>query len=41
MIPKKILELAFIKARHYLRTHNNKEYVLHKLAPPSRARNRC
>ena len=33
MIPKKILELAFIKARHYLRTHNNKEYVLHKLAP--------
>lgn len=33
MIPKKILELALLKARHYLRTHNNKEYVLHKLAP--------
>lgn len=33
MIPKKILELALLKARHYLRSHNNKEYVLHKLAP--------
>ncbi len=33
MVPKKILELALLKARHYLRTHNNKEYVLHKLAP--------
>lgn len=33
MIPKRLLELALLKARHYLRSHNNKEYVLHKLAP--------
>ena len=33
MIPKKLLELSLIKIRHYLRTHNNKDYVQHKLAP--------
>lgn len=33
MIPKRLLELALLKIRHYLRSHNNKEYVQHKLAP--------
>lgn len=33
MIPRKILEISMLKARHYLRSHNNKEYVMHKLAP--------
>jgi hypothetical protein len=33
MLPKRLLELALIKIRHYLRSHNNKEYIQHKLAP--------
>lgn len=33
MIPRKLLEISILKARHYLRAHNNKEYVMHKLAP--------
>ena len=33
MIPRKLLELSLVKIRHYLRTHNNKDYVQHKLAP--------
>ncbi len=33
MIPKKILEIAMLKARHHLRSHNNKEYLTHKLLP--------
>ncbi len=33
MVPRRILELSLLKARHYLRSHNNKDYVLHKLAP--------
>lgn len=33
MIQKRLLEIALLKVRHYLRSHNNKEYVQHKLAP--------
>ncbi|GAB1482179.1 hypothetical protein MASR2M78_09940 [Treponema sp.] len=33
MIPRKLLEISLIKIRHYLRSHNNKDYVQHKLAP--------
>ena len=33
MIPRKILEIAMLKARHHLRSHNNKEYLTHKLLP--------
>lgn len=33
MIPKKLLELSLLKIRHYLRSHNNKDYVQHKLTP--------
>ncbi len=33
MISKRLLELSLLKIRHYLRSHNNKEYVQHKLAP--------
>ena len=33
LLPKRFLELALLKIRHYLRSHNNKEYVQHKLAP--------
>ncbi|WP_156789667.1 hypothetical protein [Gracilinema caldarium] len=33
MIQKRLLEIALLKVRHYLRSHNNKEYLQHKLAP--------
>lgn len=33
MVPKRLLELALMKIRHYLRSHNNKEYIQHKLMP--------
>jgi hypothetical protein len=33
MIPRRLMEGALIKARRYLRSHGNKEYVLHKLSP--------
>lgn len=33
MIQKRLLEIALLKVRHYLRSHNNKEYMQHKLAP--------
>jgi hypothetical protein len=33
MIQKRLLEIALLKIRHYLRSHNNKEYLQHKLAP--------
>jgi len=33
MIQKRLLEIALLKVRHYLRSHNNKEYIQHKLAP--------
>ncbi len=33
MVPKRLLELSLLKIRQYLRSHNNKEYVQHKLAP--------
>mgnify|MGYP001248594195 CR=1 FL=1 len=30
---RRLLEIALLKLRHYLRNHNNKEYIQHKLAP--------
>ncbi|QQO09548.1 hypothetical protein [Breznakiella homolactica] len=33
MIPDTLLESAFLKIRNFLRSHNNKEYFQHKLAP--------
>jgi hypothetical protein len=33
MIPRRILEMALLKIRAYLRSHGNKDYVLHKLIP--------
>ena len=33
MIPRKFLELAILKIRHYLNTRSNKEYILNKLIP--------
>lgn len=33
MIQRRLLEISLLKIRHYLRSHNNKEYIQHKLAP--------
>lgn len=33
MIPQRLVEAAFLKARHYLRSRGNREFVLHKLTP--------
>jgi hypothetical protein len=33
MIPRRLMEAAFLKIRYYLRAHGNKEYAEHKLAP--------
>jgi hypothetical protein len=33
MIPRRLMEAALLKVRHYLRRHGNKEYSLHKLTP--------
>ena len=33
MIPRKLLESAMLKVRHYIRIRGNKEFVLHKLSP--------
>jgi hypothetical protein len=33
MIPRKLMELSFLKIRHYLRSKNNKDYTLNKLIP--------
>jgi hypothetical protein len=33
MIPRRLLETALLKIRHYLRSHGNKEFILHKLSP--------
>ena len=33
MIPRRLLEASFLKIRHYLHSHGNKEFVLHKLLP--------
>jgi hypothetical protein len=38
MIPRQLMESALLKIRHYLRTHGNREYVLHKLLPPLQGR---
>ncbi|GHV94422.1 hypothetical protein AGMMS50293_07420 [Spirochaetia bacterium] len=38
MIPRRLMEIAFLKARNYLRSHGNREYVLHKLAPQLQGR---
>lgn len=31
LLPKKLLELSVLKVRQYLRAHNNKDYIQHKL----------
>ncbi|MDR1319383.1 MAG: hypothetical protein LBJ90_07135 [Treponema sp.] len=33
MIPRRLMEAAFLKMRHYLRSHGNREYALRKLGP--------
>jgi hypothetical protein len=33
MIPRRLMETALLKVRHYLRTHNNRDFTLHKLSP--------
>ncbi|MDR2478547.1 MAG: hypothetical protein LBD48_04455 [Treponema sp.] len=33
MIPQKLMEIAFLKVRHYLRSRNNKDFVLNKMIP--------
>jgi hypothetical protein len=38
MIPRRLMESALLKVRHYLRTHGNREYALHKLLPPLQGR---
>jgi hypothetical protein len=38
MIPRRLMEISFLKIRHYLRSHNNREYVLHKLSPQLQGR---
>lgn len=38
MIPQRLMESALLKVRHYLRTHGNREYALHKLLPPLQGR---
>jgi hypothetical protein len=38
MLPKRIVEAALLKIRHYLRVHGNKEYIQHKLAPQIQGR---
>jgi hypothetical protein len=32
-LPKRLIEAAFLKIRHYLRSHGNREYIQRKLAP--------
>jgi hypothetical protein len=38
MIPKRLMESALLKIRHYLKTHGNREYALHKLSPQLQGR---
>ncbi|MDR1240178.1 MAG: hypothetical protein LBK27_08685 [Treponema sp.] len=38
MIPRRLMEAALIKVRHYLKTHSNREYALHKLSPSLQGR---
>ncbi|MDR2900633.1 MAG: hypothetical protein LBV20_03845 [Treponema sp.] len=33
LVPKRLPEACLLKIRNYLRTRNNKEFILHKLAP--------
>jgi hypothetical protein len=33
MIPRRLMEAAFLRVRRYLRFHGNREYILHKLSP--------
>jgi hypothetical protein len=38
MIPRRLMEISFLKMRHYMRGHGNREYVLHKLSPQLQGR---
>jgi hypothetical protein len=38
MIPRRLMEISFLKIRHYLRSHGNREYVLRKLSPQLQGR---
>ncbi|MDR0623054.1 MAG: hypothetical protein LBG10_01320 [Treponema sp.] len=40
MIPRRLMEAALLKVRHYLRSHSNKEYALHKLSPQLQGKER-
>jgi hypothetical protein len=40
LIPKRLMEAALLKVRHYLRTHGNREYALHKLSPSLQGRDK-
>jgi hypothetical protein len=38
LIPKRLMEIAFLKIRYFLRSHGNREFVLHKLGPQLQGR---
>ncbi|MDR1618419.1 MAG: hypothetical protein LBS06_05150 [Treponema sp.] len=38
MIPRRLVEMALLKVRHYLRSRGSKEFVLHKLSPQFQGR---
>jgi hypothetical protein len=38
MIPRRLMEAALLKVRHYLRSRGNKEFILHKLSPQFQGR---
>ncbi|MDR2159348.1 MAG: hypothetical protein LBP23_04690 [Treponema sp.] len=38
MIPRRLVEAALLKVRHYLRRRGNKEFILHKLSPQFQGR---
>jgi hypothetical protein len=38
MIPRRLMETAVLKARHYLRSHGNRDFAFHKLAPQFQGR---
>jgi hypothetical protein len=38
MIPRRLMEAAVLKMRHYLRSHSNRDYAFHKLTPQFQGR---
>jgi hypothetical protein len=41
MIPRRLMEIAFLKMRHFLCSRGNKDYVLHKLIPQMQGREKA